>query len=111
MAWRDIFWWASAALAGYLTLVALYLTLFPNSAPAMALQFLWCTMTHQRWFIVQKEAETLTRLYCTRCGHTHLAFKRQKDRGKPRAIPDDPPRATRKGEPSNGNASDRNGKT
>lgn len=95
MVWT-VLWWVAVGVAAYLTGTVIWLTLFPNSAPAVAVQFLWCAMTHQRWHVVQHERPTLTRLYCTKCGHVHLKQKRQ--RGQPHPIPDDQPR---KGETRN----------
>lgn len=111
MVWT-VLWWVAVGVAAYLTGTAIWLTVFPRSAPAVAVQFLWCSMTHQRWHVVQHERPTLTRLYCTKCGHVHLKMKRTQDRGKPYqppvGTPNDPPR---KGETRNGNAPDiRNGK-
>jgi hypothetical protein len=87
--WLDVLWWFTIALSVYLIGVSIYFRLWPHSAPAEAVRFMWCSLTHKPWHVVQKEADTLTRMYCTKCGHVHLKMKRREDYGKPARLPDD----------------------
>lgn len=92
---RAVLWFLFTGAAGYLTIaviITLLLVIFGRTKPladaAEAMRFLWCSMQHKRWHIVQHERPTLTRFYCTKCGHVHLRFKRLEDRDKPAKLPD-----------------------
>lgn len=85
-------WWGlTTSVVIYLILatgmLALIFTFARNSAVAEGIKFLWCAMAHERWHVVQHERDTLTRMYCTKCGHVHLKYKRLKDHGKPTKLP------------------------
>lgn len=87
-------WWGLAtSVVVYLILavgvLAVLFTFFRNSAVAEAIRFLYCAGAHKPWHVVQKEADTLTRMYCTKCGNVHLKMKRREDFGKPARLPDD----------------------
>lgn len=86
-------WWGlTTSVVVYLILavglLAIVFTFARHSAMAEAFRFTWCTMAHKPWHIVQKEADTLTRMYCTKCGRVHLKLKRKEDYGKPTKLPE-----------------------
>jgi hypothetical protein len=95
----ETLWWLFTSLIGWLTIgsfCAIALLIFNKSDAAEAMRFFWCAMTHQRWHVVQHERPTLTRLYCTRCGHVHLKYKRMSDWDQPTTLPEEDETPTRK---------------
>lgn len=85
-------WWGvTTSVVVYLILaigvLAVIFTFARNSGVAEGIRFLWCASAHKQWHVVQHERDTLTRFYCTKCGHVHLKLKRREDQGKPTRLP------------------------